>query len=195
MTTRTTFEDRLLAELQGEIERREIDRRESVSVRGARRPLFTGRRLALAAGLCAAAGLAVVLSPGTPAQSPAYAVERHDDGTVTLTVKDQDIDVEAQRELARKLSRNGIGMDVQILRPGYVCKGDPVLWGTNEQGERVPIFVLQWSRKITLHRGNVLVFLNLNDRAEPYRVYVYPTEADVQACVPVKPTENRSQRT
>ncbi|MET7693261.1 hypothetical protein ABZT06_35775 [Streptomyces sp. NPDC005483] len=199
MTTRATFEDRLLAELQGEIERREIDgreidRRESASVPAARRPLFTGRRLALAAGLCAAAVLAVVTSPGTPAQSPAYAVERHDDGTVTLTVKDQDIGVQAQRELARKLSRNGIEMDVQILRPGYACKGDPVLWGVNAQGERVPLLVFQFNRKITLHRGNVLVFVNLNDRAEPYRVYVYPTEADVKPCVPVKPTPNRSQR-
>jgi hypothetical protein len=188
MTTRTTFEDRLLSELQGEIERRE-----SEPVPAVRRRLLTGRRLALAAGLCAAAGLAVVLSPGTPTQSPAYAVERHDDGTVTLTVKDQNIDVEAQRELARKLSRNGIEMDVQILRPGYVCKGDTVLWGVNAQGERVPLFVFQLDRKITLRRGNVLVFVNRNDGVEPYRVYVYPTEADVEPCVPVKPTPDRSQ--
>jgi hypothetical protein len=40
----------------------------------------------------------------------------------------------------------------------------------------------------------VLVFVNRNDRAEPYRVYVYPTEADVEPCVPVKPTPDRSQR-
>ena len=189
MTTRTTFEDRLLSELQGEIERRA-----SVPVPAVRRRLLTGRRLALAAGLCAAAGLAVVLAPGMPAESPAYALERHNDGTVTLTVKDQDIDVEAQRELARKLSRSGIETDVQILRPGYACKGDPVLWGVNAQGERVPLFVLQFGRKITLHRGNVLVFVNLNDRAEPYRVYVYPTEADVEPCVPVKPKPDQSQR-
>ena len=184
---KTTFEDRLLVELRGEIERRE-----AVPVPAVRRRLFTGRRLVLAAATCAAAGLAVVLAPGTPAESPAYAVERHADGTVTLTVKDQDIDVEAQRELARKLSPNGIETDVQILRPGYVCKGDPVIWARTPRGDRAPLLVLQWNRKITLHRGNVLVFVNRNDRELPYRVYVYPTEADVEPCVPVKPKPNRS---
>jgi hypothetical protein len=91
----------------------------------------------MAATLCAAAGLVVVLSPGTPAESPAYTAERHDDGAVTLTVKDRDIDVEAQRELARKPSRNGIETDGQILRPGYACMGDPGFWGAGPQGERV----------------------------------------------------------
>ena len=80
MTTKTTFEDRLLAELRGEIERREEDS----SVPAVRRRLFTGRQLALAAVACAVAGLAVVLVPGSPADSPAYAVERHGDGSVTL---------------------------------------------------------------------------------------------------------------
>lgn len=183
MTTRMTFEDRLLVELRGEIERRE-----AVPVPAMRRRVFTGRRLALAVVACVVAGFGVVLAPGTPTGSAAYALERHDDGTVTLTVKDQDIDVEAQRELARKLRPNGIETDVQILRPGHACKGDPVFWAHDEQGKRVPLFVFQWNRKITLHRGNVLVFVNLNDGETPYRVHVYPTEAEVEPCVPVKPT-------
>lgn len=189
MTTRATFEDRLLAELQGEIELRR-----SVPVPAVRRPLLTGRRLALAAGLCAAAGLAVVLAPGTPAQSPAYAVERHDDGTVSLTVKDQDIDVEAQRALARRLRTNGIAVEVQILRPGYVCEGDPVIWAVTPQGEKVPLTALKLNKPTTLRPGNVLVFVNTNGGELPHRVDVYPTEADVEPCVPVKPTPDRSQR-
>ncbi|WP_328749101.1 hypothetical protein OHT57_27060 [Streptomyces sp. NBC_00285] len=206
MTTRTTFEDRLLAELREEIERRQAvpERAPTARRRLLRGPermgsvlkgsVLTSRRLALAVAACVVAGLGVVLAPGTPAGAPAYALERHDDGTVTLTVKDQDIDVDAQRELARKLRQNGIETDVQILRPGYACKGDPVLWGIDVRGERTPLFVFQWTRKITLRRGNVLVFVNLNAWTEPYRVYVYPTEADVEPCVPVKPTPNRSQR-
>ncbi|WP_329597799.1 hypothetical protein OIE43_19020 [Streptomyces pseudovenezuelae] len=188
MTTKTTFEDRLLAELQGEIEQRE-----SAPVPAARRPLLTGRRLALAAGLCAAAGFAVVAVPGTPAESPAYALERHDDGTVTLTANEQYIDVDDQRELARQLRPNGIEVDVQILRPGYICEGDTVIWSYDREGQRAPIFTFHWARKITLHRGNVLVFVNFNDGTDPHRVDVYPTEADVQPCVPVKPTPDRSR--
>ncbi|MGK3943656.1 hypothetical protein ABK046_35175 [Streptomyces caeruleatus] len=189
MTTTTTFEDRLLAELQ-----EEIGRRESRRVPPVRRPLLTGRRLALAAGLCAAAGLAVVLAPGTPAESPAYALERHDDGTVTLTANEQYIDVGDQRELARRLRPNGIEVEVQILRPGYVCRGDTVLWAHDSAGERVPLFTFHWARKITLHRGNVLVFVNFNDGTDPHKVDVYPTEADVEPCVPVKPTPDRPRR-
>ncbi|MEU0411341.1 hypothetical protein ABZ307_26470 [Streptomyces griseorubiginosus] len=185
MTARTTFEDRLLEELRGEIERRE-------SVTASRRRLFTGRRLGLAAAACAAAGLAVVLAPGAPAQSPAYALERHGDGTVTLTVKDQDIDVEAQRALARRLRPNGIEVDVQILRPGYVCKGDLVLWAVTEEGEKVPLYTLQWNKPTTLRPGNVLVFVNISDGKLPHKVDVYPTEADVEPCVPVKPKPNDS---
>ncbi|MFF7644363.1 hypothetical protein [Streptomyces canus] len=187
MTTRTTFEDRLLVELRGEIERRE-----SAPAPATRRALLTGRRLALAAVVCAAAGLAVVLSPGTPAGSAAYALERHEDGTVTLTANEQYIDVEDQRELARELRPNGIEVEVQILRPGYGCKGDTVLWAHTSEGGVVPLFTLQWARKITLHRGNVLVFVNFNDGVAPHKVDVYPTETDVEPCVPVKPTPSGS---
>ncbi|TCR23717.1 hypothetical protein [Streptomyces sp. BK205] len=183
MTTRTTFEDRLLVELRGEVQRRA-----AVPAPAARRRVLTGRRLALAVVGCGVAGAAVVLSPGTPAGSSAYALERHGDGSVTLTVKDQDIDVEAQRALARRLQPNGIEVDVQILRPGYVCKGDLVLWVVGEKGEKVPLHTLQLNKPTALRPGNVLVFVNTNDGRLPHRVRVYPTQADVEPCVPVKPT-------
>ncbi|MFF3615017.1 hypothetical protein [Streptomyces sp. NPDC002580] len=54
------------------------------------RRLCTGRRVAVAMAGCAVAALATLVAPGSPAAPAAYAVERHGDGSVTLTVKDQD---------------------------------------------------------------------------------------------------------
>lgn len=196
MSTRTTFEDRLLDELKGEIELREAgvrgttlaevatgEGRANVSVRR----LFTPRRIIVAAAACAVAGFAAVVLPGSPADSTAYAVERHGDGSVTLTVKDQNIGIDDQRELARQLRLNGIQVTVNILAPGFVCENDPVIWAVNKQGDRVPIFTLQWNREITLHRGNVLVFDNFKGNAQPHRVNAYAAKGEVKPCVPVKP--------
>lgn len=121
MSTRTTFEDRLLAELRREVERRSSSAELTPEVPSARRRLLTGRRLALAAGVCTAAALAVVLAPGSPAESPAYAVERNADGTVTLSVHDTSLDREAQRELAERLRPYGVEVDIQNLPPGQGC--------------------------------------------------------------------------
>ncbi|MFD3929287.1 hypothetical protein [Streptomyces sp. NPDC058614] len=196
MSTRTTFEDRLLDVLKSEIELREAGvsetRLAAVATGGDKandsvRRVFTARRIAVAAAACAVAGLAAVVVPGSPADSTAYAVERHGDGSVTVTVKDQDIGIDAQRELARQLRQNGIQVTVNILAPGYICEQDPVIWGVNEQGDRVPIFTLQWNREITLHRGNVLVFDNFRGNAKPHRVNAYAAKGEVEPCVPVKP--------
>ncbi|MFI6486151.1 hypothetical protein [Streptomyces sp. NPDC050564] len=194
MSTRTTFEDRLLDELKREIELREAGVCETGSAEVATggkanasvRRLFTPRRIAVAAAACAVAGLAAVVVPGSPAASKAYAVERHGDGSVTLTVKDQDIDVDAQRELARQLRPNGIQVTVNVLAPGYICEHDPVLWGINKQGDRVPVLTLQWNREITLRPGNVLVFDNLRGNPQPHRVNAYAAKGEVKPCVPVK---------
>jgi hypothetical protein len=129
MTTRTTFEDRLLAELQGEIERRtaEADRRRTPhpGARPTRRlltgRLLTGRKLALAAGACAVAALAIVLAPGTPADSPAYAVERHGDGSVTLSLLTAGIGADNQHRLAQRLRAEGIHVTIDNLPYGQRC--------------------------------------------------------------------------
>jgi hypothetical protein len=192
-----TFEDRLLDDLKKEIEQRETGVSEFRSTEVAAsegrqnpsvRRLVTPRRMAVAAAACALAGLAVVVVPGSPASSKAYAVERHGDGSITLTVKDQDIGIEAQRELAKQLRPNGIDVTVNVLPSGYMCKGDPVIWGINEQGDRVPLLTLQWNRKMTLHPGNTLVFDNMRGNPTPHRVNVYVTKGDDKSCVPVKPT-------
>lgn len=158
MTTKTTFEDRLLAGLQGEIERREVEGREPAPVPPAGRRLFTGRRLALAVGACAVAGLAVVLVPGSPADSPAYAVERHGDGSVPLTLRDLNPDIDAQRELAERLRASGIHVDIENLDGDHVCR--------QPRGERLPEGepVRQediW--KVTLQRGDSVAFENQQD--------------------------------
>jgi hypothetical protein len=134
MTTRTTFEDRLLVELRGEIARRETELREIereeiewkeedrlARAGAARRRLFTGGRLALAAGACAAAGLAVVLVPGTPVDSPAYAVEKHDDGSVTLSLVKIGIGPQTQHRLAERLRAEGVHVTIDDLPYGERC--------------------------------------------------------------------------
>ncbi|GAA3907067.1 hypothetical protein GCM10023084_69140 [Streptomyces lacrimifluminis] len=191
MSTRTTrFEDRLLAELKREIELREgLSTEVDTGGRGTNTPvgrLVTPRRIALVAATCAVAGLAMVLVPGTSADSVAYAVESHGDGSVTLTIKDQKIGIEAQNELAEKLRPKDIQVMVNVLAPGYVCDYDVVVWATGKQGKREPIVALQWNREITLGPGNVLVFENLSGHTEPHRVNAYTGKREIKPCVPVK---------
>lgn len=230
-TRRTSFEDRLLRELQREIELREagagsggagMDIGETgvdigdagmgsgdadtadPSVRRRDAPLVTPRRVALAAATCAVAGLALVVVPGTPADSVAYAVEPHGDGRVTLTLQVERIDLDAQYELARELRANGIVVDVELLPPGYTCKP----WGRAAALRLVsvgkddivsePVHAWTVPVRVTLSRGNVLVFENSEGSAEPQAVHAYEidrytldsstTEAESEPCVPVKPT-------
>ncbi|MEE1803594.1 hypothetical protein PUR57_33845 [Streptomyces sp. JV176] len=195
MSMRTSFEDRLLDELKREIELRQAGMpgirvaeggMGEGGVNASARRRFTPRRIVLVAAACVVAGLAAVLVPGAPADSTAYAVERHGDGSVTLTVKDQQIGVEVQRGLARRLRSNGIQVTVNVLAPGYICEADPLLWAVDKQGERVPVLTVQLNRDITLRPGDVLVFDNRGGDSAPHRVNVYATEGEVEPCVPVR---------
>ncbi|MDN0198109.1 hypothetical protein [Streptomyces sp. S.PNR 29] len=192
MNTKTTFEDRLLRELQHEIEVRGVEaggaEARAAEMRGTelcgaelrgvgvvRRPrargLLTGRRLALAAGACALAGLAVVLVPGSPADSPAYAVERHGDGSVTLTLVKLVIGPESQRRLAERLRAEGIDVTIDSLPFGHQCAQPrgTLLSGTVDRafigdkapedgsvpvGPTDPAFDREW--QVTLHPGDSL---------------------------------------
>ncbi|ELP63938.1 hypothetical protein ACKI1I_34110 [Streptomyces turgidiscabies] len=213
MNARTTpFEERLLAELQREIGLREGESAKAEAGEGGThspvRRVLTPRRIALAAAACAVAGLAAVVVPGTPAESVAYAVESHGDGSVTLTFNEVRIDRDAQYELARELQPNGIEVDVEVLPPGYSCKK----WGNvaalelvevgDDDDARTPVSAWHVPVRVTLSRGNVLVFENSEGRAEPQAVHAYEigryeldstaakaeSEARSKPCVPVKPT-------
>ncbi|QJS99450.1 hypothetical protein G9272_03290 [Streptomyces asoensis] len=201
MSTRPTFEDRLLDELKAEIELRETGVRRTGSTaveprpggtRGAVRRLFTPPRIAVVAAACALAWFGGALVPGSSAYSTAYAVERHGDGTVTLSVKDQTIDVAAQRELATRVRPWGIEVTIDVLAPGYVCERSrftpfPV-WAVDRHGNRVPVIPIKASWDFTLHRGNVLTFENMEGMSRPRAVELYSTKSQAEPCVPLKVT-------
>lgn len=199
---RTTFEDRLLAELQGEIERRE-----AVPAPAVRRRAITGRRLALAAAACAVAGLAVVLVPGSPAESPAYAVERNGDGSVTLTLDDMTLSTDAQRELAERLRADGIHVDIQNLDGDHKCRrprGEPIpgnfdLESALTMSSKSPRKVEDVEReardlasrlgswKITLHRDDTLAFENYDlGQKAVFAMNFYAVKGAIEPCVQVE---------
>jgi len=135
MTTRTTFEDRLLAELRREIDlRADDDTAEAAPTSVERRRFrartaFTAPRLGLVALACAAVAGAAVLMPGSPAESPAYAVVSHSDGSLTVTLNDIGIGGTLPDEFVDRLEANGIHVVVDKLPNGYECAED--------RGERV----------------------------------------------------------
>lgn len=180
MSTRTTFEDRLLDELKREIERREP----KASVR----PLFAVRRIAVVVAACAAAWLASVTVPGSPAESTAFATEPLGDGSVKLTVKEQFISTRAQHELADEVSAWGIEVTIDVLDPGYVCERSKVLplVGLDKHGNRIPVIPMKAGANVTLRPGNVLAFENTRGSDRPRAVEIYKTRAEVEPCVPMK---------
>ncbi|MEV0172645.1 hypothetical protein AB0I00_16200 [Streptomyces sp. NPDC050803] len=205
MTTRTTFEDRLLTELRSEIELRAADRTASAEAPAARRRVLTRPRLALAAAACSAAGLAVVLVPGSPADTPAYAVQRHGDGSVTLTMKDMSLAPDAQLQLAERLRAQGIHVTIDDLPAGKQCeqpRGEPLpsFWDgdsaekphrvEDEQRALVREAVRAGTWKTTLHPGDSLAIENTRpsqaDRSEVLIVGVYAVRGEVGACKPVE---------
>ncbi|GAA3820677.1 hypothetical protein ACFS5L_04270 [Streptomyces phyllanthi] len=177
MSTRTTFEDRLLGELKREIELREAEAEVGAGagaeveagaeaegeVRSPARRRFTPRRIAVAMAACAAAWLATVVVPGSPADSPAYAAELLADGSVSLTVKDR-IGIEAQRELAEQVCPWGIQVELELSSVVRDSRGEPVvveILAVDKEGDPKTIRkpVRAWTT-VNLQRGNKLIFDN-----------------------------------
>ncbi|MFH8368197.1 hypothetical protein [Streptomyces sp. NPDC018031] len=113
----TKFEDRLLAELTCEVERRAAERPEPVPVR--RTVARRGAGWGLAA--CGAAAAVVVALPGSPGASPAYAVEKNADGTITVSIEDVSLSEAEQRELADELRAAGVAAHISAPPVGKVC--------------------------------------------------------------------------
>ncbi|MEU1314941.1 hypothetical protein [Streptomyces tibetensis] len=156
MSARTTFEDRLLAELKGEIALRAAGSgaddvgRAKASVR--RR--FAPRRIAVVVAACAAAWAATVAVPGSPADSGAFAAERHDDGSVELTVRTSGFGIHDQLELAERVRPWGIR--VNVVAPGDVCgpREIPRVMVLTAEGDPIRAW------PVTLRRGSTLVIRN-----------------------------------
>ncbi|WP_329336499.1 hypothetical protein OG866_19875 [Streptomyces sp. NBC_00663] len=124
MTTRTTFEDRLLAELRREIDLRADDRTTDTaptSVRNRRLRALAAPRLGLVGLACAAVAGAWLLMPGSPAESPAYAVVSHADGTLTVTMNEFGLGGTLPDGLVERLKANGIHVVVDKVPNGYEC--------------------------------------------------------------------------
>lgn len=209
MTTQAMFEDRLLARLQEEIERREAGRPECEPGANAGctdapapvRQLFTRHRLALAAGVCVIAGLGVVLMPGSPAGSPAYAVDRHHDGTVTFSLLKIGIGPKGQRQLAERLRADGIHVSIADLEYGHQCaqpRGELMSSqmarafigdkqpeeGSVPVGPTDPASLHRW--QVTLHPGDSLAIENIRQKdakATPSELF-YAVKGKIAPCRP-----------
>ncbi|MFF5842810.1 hypothetical protein [Streptomyces massasporeus] len=155
MSTRTTFEDRLLGELTKEIELRGAAAGAKLGTeRGPVRRRFAPRRIAVVVAVCAAAWAATVVVPGSPGDSGAYAVERHDDGSVELTVEKRGFGIDDQLELAERVRPWGIRVDV--VAPADVCSSwdIPRVMVLTAEGDPIRAW------PVTLRRGSTLVIEN-----------------------------------
>jgi hypothetical protein len=189
----TTFEDRLLDELKREIELREAGAGSSVDTGAGermprRRPLrpldrrwvapgrVVPRRIALGLAAGAVAGAALVFVPGSPADSPAYAVERNGDGSVTVKVEEW-ATPGALRELTERLHREGIHVDVQELAPGVYCKGP--------RGEMIEDGDHEGDWAFRLHRGDTLAFERRQletDKGPLSMIMFFAVKGDIAPC-------------
>ncbi|MEU6909171.1 hypothetical protein ACWDZW_04190 [Streptomyces coeruleorubidus] len=194
-----TFEDRLLDELKQEIRLRESAETGSADLRtgerGAKARLgrfLAPRGIAVVAAACAvAAWLATVVVPGSPGDSKAYAMEPVGDGSVKVTVIEQNIGVAAQQELARRVRPWGIEVSIVLLPSGYVCERSKVAPVTDIHGRPLivdgrPLIPVKAGWDVTLRRGNVLAFENTRGASRPRAVEFYATKREAEPCVPVK---------
>ncbi|MEU1184878.1 hypothetical protein ABZ464_46145 [Streptomyces sp. NPDC005820] len=153
MSARESFEDRLLAELKREIALRE----EPVAAPVPRR-FLPRRRVSLALAACAVALAVAVAVPGSPGAAAAYAVERHGDGSVTLTLKKQSLREVDRRGLAEALSKD----DIKVVEWAWgskvvigVCRdgsGWAPLIAVDKAGRRTT--ASSWRLPVVLHPGD-----------------------------------------
>ena len=112
---RNDFEERLLAELRSVVASQPAEgRRRRAWVEPRRRRLVLAGSVAVL--LAAGAGAGVPFLSG--GASPAYAVSRNDDGTVTVEISS----LSDASGLQRRLREAGVSAVVQYLPPGKTCK-------------------------------------------------------------------------
>ncbi|WP_283139827.1 hypothetical protein [Rhizohabitans arisaemae] len=104
-----SFEEQVLMDLKVEFAARAERRRRTV------RRVFVG---AAVAGLAAAAAIVVPLLTGM--QSPAYAVTKDTDGTISVQIKE----FKGADKLELDLAKMGVPADITYLKPGKGCQKD-----------------------------------------------------------------------
>ncbi|GHB80863.1 hypothetical protein GCM10010306_088930 [Streptomyces umbrinus] len=184
MSTRTTktFEDRLLNELQREIALRAEDPPQPEPVI---RRTITTRRALVALAACVAAVGGVVALPASTGGAQAYAVERHEDGSVTVSMEEILLSGEEKEELTERLRAEGITVSVDKPRSGFVCaqpRGEVYSprWSLNSSGDPS----VMPKHEYTLRSGDSLVF----EEPEPVKgrtgpdPSIYATKGAVQPC-------------
>ena len=182
MSTRTTktFEDRLLNELQREIALRAEDPPQPEPVI---RRTITTRRALVALAACVAAAGGVVALPASTGGAQAYAVERHEDGSVTVSMEEILLSGEEKKELTERLRAEGITVSVDKPRSGYVCaqpRGEMYSprWVMGSSGD------VMVEHAYTLRSGDSLVF----EEPEPVKgrtspaASIYAVKGAVEPC-------------
>lgn len=153
-----TFEDRLLDQLKQEIGRTAVS-----SPTPVRRRIVTPRRVALGLAACGAAAAVGVVLPSTQGNSAAYAVEKHSNGAITVTVNDISLNQAEQQALAAKVRAAGVRASIQNPDKGFMC-GDPGGKLIDYMMYAVPPEAVppgeekSWS--VTLQPGDTLVVVN-----------------------------------
>ncbi|MFE9682019.1 hypothetical protein [Streptomyces sp. NPDC006285] len=182
--TTKTFEDRLLNELQRELALRAED---PPAPKPVSRRTITTRRTLVALAACVAVAGGVVALPASTGGARAYAVERHEDGSVTVSMEEILLSGEEKEELTERLRAEGIHVSVDKPRSGYVC--------AEPRGE---IYQLRWiltssgdpsvrpKYEYTLRSGDSLVFEEPEKagRISP-AASVYAVKGEVKPCVEV----------
>ncbi|MFD6292262.1 hypothetical protein [Streptomyces sp. NPDC060205] len=186
MSARTTktFEDRLLNELQRELALRAEDL--PVAEPTGRRTVTTRRALVALAACVAVAGGALAL-PASTGGAQAFAVERHGDGSVTVSMEEILLSGQEKEELTERLRAEGIIVSVDKPRSGYVCaqpRGElyQPRWILTSSGDPS----VTTKHEYILRRGDSLVF----EEPEPAgrispAASVYAVKGAVEPCAEV----------
>ncbi len=191
--SRERFEDRLLVALRDVVEERAaVDTAPVDTVNPARwRP-----RLVLAAGAVVLGIAGAVVLPSLVGEDSAYAVETHDDGTISVEIK-QLSDAEG---LERRLAELGIPAEVDYLPDGKVCQQPRYTsaqggsaGGSGGSGERRGGSSASFSlRPSDFSAGRTLVIATAG-RHQLSSIEFGVAEGPVSPCVPIDATEHATQ--
>jgi hypothetical protein len=182
--TRTHYEDRLLAELRALVEQNAATAPPPRGVRRRRPRLVVA---GVAGGACAATAL--IAFAGGDDGSTAYAVDRRDDGSVTVEIKA----LADAAGLERELRAAGVPAEVDYLPLGQMCRegrfkpaapGGRSSGGMAERADGSVSFTISAGQ---LQRGQTLVITSSGGRAQGVTsVAMAVAQGAVAPCEPVK---------